>query len=76
MIKLVHDAEHIANDMLKSFSQPFKLNNKCYTVSCSIGIAMYPEHGNDNRTLLKHADSAMYYAKRQRNTYYTINENL
>lgn len=32
-------------------------------VSASIGIAMYPNHGADMETLLKHADDAMYQAK-------------
>jgi len=30
----------------------------------SIGIALYPEHGVEEKTLLKHADEAMYFAKR------------
>ena len=33
-------------------------------VSASIGIALYPAHGPDIEQLLKHADLAMYYAKR------------
>lgn len=35
-----------------------------YTISASIGIAVYPEAGNDSKTLLKHADSAMYEIKK------------
>jgi GGDEF domain-containing protein len=33
------------------------------SISASIGIALYPEHGVDESTLTKHADIAMYYAK-------------
>ena len=74
-IKQARDAEYVANEILKAFLQPFELNNNFYNVGCSIGIAIFPEHGNDSKTLLKHADSAMYYAKRQRNTYCVFSNN-
>jgi diguanylate cyclase (GGDEF)-like protein len=32
-------------------------------VSSSIGVAIYPEHGHDEVSLMKHADDAMYQAK-------------
>jgi diguanylate cyclase (GGDEF)-like protein len=35
------------------------------TVTASIGVALYPEHGSSARELLKHADTAMYVAKRR-----------
>lgn len=33
-------------------------------VSCSIGIALYPMHGRESTILIRHADEAMYEAKR------------
>jgi diguanylate cyclase (GGDEF)-like protein len=33
-------------------------------VNASIGVALYPEHGRSSDTLLRHADVAMYQAKR------------
>jgi len=75
-VKTAEDAEHVAKDILKAFAQPFELNEKFYNVGCSIGIAIFPEHGEDNHTLLKHADSAMYYAKKQRNTFCTFSHDL
>jgi diguanylate cyclase (GGDEF)-like protein len=33
------------------------------SISASIGVAMFPEHGKDLETLLHHADCAMYESK-------------
>ena len=45
--------------------QPFNLNGHRVGISASPGVALYPQHGEDVETLLKHADVAMYEAKRQ-----------
>lgn len=44
--------------------QPFKLMDKEVSIVPSIGLAMYPQHGSDEQSLLEHADSAMYKAKK------------
>jgi len=44
--------------------QPFAINGREFTLTSSIGVAVYPEDGPDAQTLLKHADTAMYHAKR------------
>ena len=46
------------------FDEPVTLNNQPIDIGCSIGIASFPEHGNDASTLLRRADMAMYSAKR------------
>ena len=46
------------------FDEPVTLNNQPIDIGCSIGIAKYPEHGEDASTLLRRADMAMYSAKR------------
>jgi len=72
------EAKFIADKVIKAISQPFELEGQEYTLGCSIGIAIYPTHGEDSETIIKHADEAMYVAKRQRNIYclYTGKNNL
>ncbi len=75
-MKTADDAVHVAKEILNAFLQPFELNEKCYRVGCSIGIAIYPEHGTNHKTLLKHADSAMYHAKTKRNSFCLFHNSL
>ena len=49
--------------MLAAVAQPWTIAQGEFNVSCSIGVALHPEDGEEARTLLKHADSAMYRAK-------------
>jgi diguanylate cyclase (GGDEF)-like protein/PAS domain S-box-containing protein len=56
--------------ILTRLSAPFPLASATVTVSASIGVTFYPEDNNDPDTLLRHADQAMYLAKRMgRNRY-------
>jgi len=49
--------------VLEEVSRPLNLRGRDLTVTCSIGVAIYPDDGADTDTLLKHADAAMYQAK-------------
>ncbi|RKZ94458.1 MAG: hypothetical protein DRQ40_05825 [Gammaproteobacteria bacterium] len=53
----------IAQKILATIAQPFSIENQDIHVSGSIGIATFPNDGDDVETLLKNADSAMYHAK-------------
>jgi diguanylate cyclase (GGDEF)-like protein/PAS domain S-box-containing protein len=53
----------IMESMLAAISQPWIIEQGEFHVSCSIGVALHPDDGEDARALLKHADSAMYRAK-------------
>ncbi len=55
--------QQIMERMLAAVSRPWIIEQGEFQVSCSIGVALHPEDGADARTLLKHADSAMYRAK-------------
>src|SRR5688572_10821380 len=62
-LREAEDARHIAQKVLQAFTDPFRLNGHEVFVSTSIGIAMFPADGEDEQTLLKSADTAMYRAK-------------
>jgi diguanylate cyclase (GGDEF)-like protein/PAS domain S-box-containing protein len=64
------DTAALAADIIQSLAQPFYLQGQALFVSASVGIASYPEHGDNAEILLKSADTAMYGAKNDgRNTY-------
>lgn len=52
-----------------AFEEPFIIEGFPVQVATSIGAALYPEHGEDALTLLRHADIAMYEAKREHEGY-------
>lgn len=56
-------AEISAQRILEALAMPFTINSINFTVTCSIGIALYPEDGLTFDDLIKNADSAMYHAK-------------
>ncbi|EIW00605.1 bifunctional diguanylate cyclase/phosphodiesterase [Thermoanaerobacter siderophilus] len=58
------DTNKVANRILELFNQPIKFNNHELHVTISIGIAIYPDHGKNERVIVKNADIAMYRAKR------------
>ena len=56
-------AEITARRVIDALSQPLRLDDMTFTVSCSIGIALYPADGTNMDDLIKNADSAMYHVK-------------
>jgi diguanylate cyclase (GGDEF)-like protein/PAS domain S-box-containing protein len=60
-----HVAVEIARKVLQGFDAPFAAGGPPVDLRASIGIATYPQHGNDADTLLRHAEVAMYVAKRE-----------
>lgn len=69
-VKHIGDAEDIAQRALHALSAPFALAEGTAHISCSIGIALFPNHGEETEILQRHADKALYAAKDGgRNTY-------
>lgn len=53
----------IANAMIHEFEQPILCHDRELRISTSIGIVQFPSDGNDEKELIKNADTAMYAAK-------------
>lgn len=70
-VLMIHEAKDsaqtaaAARKILSSAIKPFLLNGQECRVTASIGIAMFPGDGEDEQSLMKNSDSAMYYAKEQ-----------
>ncbi|MBN1900251.1 diguanylate cyclase [Candidatus Sumerlaeota bacterium] len=64
------DMENVARKIIDMIQIPFSIGRHLLRVTASIGIAVYPDDGDDAETLIKNADIAMYYAKDvSRNTF-------
>jgi diguanylate cyclase (GGDEF)-like protein/PAS domain S-box-containing protein len=57
------DAAEVAEKIRHSLNLPFELSGHTLHISSSIGVAIYPAHGDNEKELVKNADIAMYYAK-------------
>lgn len=54
----------VASKVHQALKEPYLIEGKTLSISSTIGIALYPEHGLDAIQLTANADSAMYQAKR------------
>jgi len=57
------DAGVVGEKMLKELARPFQVGPRQLDIGASIGISIYPGDARDVKTLLLHADAAMYHAK-------------
>ena len=55
----------LAEKLRQALDQPFVVEGHELSISCCIGVAVYPEDGTDAITLTKGADDAMYRAKEE-----------
>jgi diguanylate cyclase (GGDEF)-like protein/PAS domain S-box-containing protein len=72
------EGEHVLERLLSEISQPINiLPDTNVTVSASVGVTFFPADDDDPETLLRHADQAMYLAKRTgRNRYYLFDAEM
>jgi len=58
-----HSLETLAAKLVEALVQPFNIQTHELHVTTSIGICCFPDHGKDRETLMRNADTAMYFAK-------------
>ncbi len=58
-------AIEVAKKIIHILKPGFELRSHIIDINASIGIAIYPEHGDDQTALIRHADVAMYESKRR-----------
>ena len=69
--KGAEEVAKISNRIINILKHPFDVGEELVKIKCSIGVAFYPEAGEEAETLLQHADEALYSAKeRGGNRYY------
>jgi len=69
-LKEPEDAGHVAQKVLDALAEPLMIDGHELKVTPSVGICAYPHDGQDVETLMRNADTAMYYAKQMgRNNY-------
>ncbi|WP_144460790.1 sensor domain-containing protein [Siminovitchia fortis] len=66
------DVESLAERIQKGFKEPVHIPGKEIFLSCSIGIAIYPDHGKNADELLKRADTALYAVKERGRSGYAL----
>ncbi|MFW5427421.1 MAG: diguanylate cyclase domain-containing protein, partial [Methylophagaceae bacterium] len=75
-----HDPMTLKNklqQLVEAAAHPFVWQDKQLTISCSIGVSLYPEHGSTADELVSNADTAMYLAKGLgKNTFQFYSEEL
>lgn len=72
--EVIHLAQKLLDQLAKS---PIVISGRNFTVNTSIGIAKFPDDGLDSDTLLRHADTAMYSAKKSgKNRYALFSEDM
>jgi diguanylate cyclase (GGDEF)-like protein/PAS domain S-box-containing protein len=68
-IESADDAVMAARKLVAAMEKPIVLEDHSFHVGISVGIALFPDHGTDGSTMMRHADVAMYVAKRSTSGY-------
>ena len=63
-VESLHSVEALVQGLLQTVQQPIIVEGHSHQVSVSIGVALFPDAGEDLEVLMRHADFAMYDIKR------------
>ena len=63
-VSSLDDVKEVAGNLLRTVAEPYSFVEPAIDIFASLGISMYPRDGKDDKTLISHADLAMYAAKR------------
>ncbi len=66
------NAVFIAEKILKAIQEPFDIDGHVINITCSIGIAVFPDHGENELTLMKNAEDAMNASKSHGGNFVTL----
>lgn len=64
----------VSSKIQSAMSQPFEFDGTAVQLGVSIGVAVYPDHGEDAKTVLVRADAAMYQGKGDKNRLFVLYE--
>lgn len=70
------EATVVAKKILLLLSKPLVIDGRSIDIGASLGIALFPQHGDDAPTLVRRSDSAMYAAKRSQSGYVLYDSSL
>ncbi|PTN36382.1 GGDEF domain-containing protein [Desulfonatronum sp. SC1] len=69
-VKGEHGAVLAAQKLIAAMVEPHRIGTHSLHATLSIGISLFPDHGKDKETIIRNADTAMYFAKQKgRNNY-------
>lgn len=68
------ELKNYAKRLISIFNHPFQMDTILHSITCSIGISIYPNHGKDVETLMQKADKIMYHMKKLGKNGYQITQ--
>ena len=66
------DVAQLVSKVIQAVSQPYRILDRDVRITASVGVSIYPLHGEEGETLMKRADQALYEAKRAGKNDYRI----
>jgi diguanylate cyclase (GGDEF)-like protein len=66
------DVAQLVSKVIQAVSQPYRIQGRDVRITTSVGVSIYPPHGEEGETLMKRADQALYEAKRAGKNDYRI----